>query len=87
MTNSASFYAPESLSLIGALTVAVITLWRALQAKDRECSRLLKSTLQQTDMLASLARVVDRLRTEGFTRFSPSSGERYPGPTQRSNEL
>ena len=86
MTNSASFYAPESLSLIGALTVAVITLWRALQAKDRECSRLIESTMQQTDMLASLARVVDRLRTEGFTRSSPSSGERYRAPTPRSTE-
>lgn len=68
MPNSLSFYGPESLSLIGALTVAVITLWRALRAKDRECARLIKATVEQTEMLASLARVVDRLRTEGFTR-------------------
>lgn len=86
MPNSASFYAPESLSLIGALTVAVITLWRALQAKDRECARLIKETVQQTDMLARLARVVDRLRSEGFARSSPSFGERYPGATPKSTE-
>ncbi len=86
MPNSVSFYAPESLSLIGALTVAVIALWRALQAKDRECARLIKETVQQTDMLASLARVVDRLRTEGFARSSPSSVARYQDPTPRSTE-
>jgi|GEM_PF-6998434 len=73
MTNSASFYSAESLSLIAALTAAVVALWKALGTKDQQCDRLISETMLQSAAMQSLARSLDRLRTEGCKRSSDES--------------
>jgi hypothetical protein len=65
MQSSSNFFGAESLSLIGALTLAVGVLWRALQAKDLQCDTLIRETLLQTETLRTLTAALDRLRAEG----------------------
>lgn len=78
MPNSGSFLSSESLTLIGALTAAVLALWKQLTVERAHKDRLIAQTTHQADTMEQLARSLDRLRTEGCKRGSDSSS---PPPT------
>ena len=64
---------PEALSLLGALSIAVVTLWKALVSKDRQVQKLIAETIEQAGVLDSIDERLKSLTAELRRRYSPGS--------------
>ena len=64
---------PEALTLLGALSLAVVTLWRALIGKDKQVQKLIAETIEQAGVLESIDEHLRSLTGEVRRRYSPGS--------------
>lgn len=55
---------PESLSLIGVLLLAVGTLWKKLQAKEKQVEAMIEELVRHSDIIEDLEKALDRLALE-----------------------
>lgn len=67
------FASYDKLTLVTALIIAVIALWRKLQEKDRTIAEAIRILEKSTDATAAMAAALERLRKDLPTAKSASS--------------
>lgn len=66
---------PEQLTLVGALAIAVVVLWRKLEQKDQQISEALRILERSAEATEAVATAIETLRAALPARRLDSDGQ------------